>query len=240
MKAADYDRIAKYYDNVIGKGYDSTDYIKRKILRYNKNAGSILELGCGTGNNLQKLRKDFKVSGTDISKEMLKIAKNKVKGCSFYLQDIRDFDLMQKFDVIVCLYDTINHLLLLNEWKKLFRNAATHLNEKGLFIFDINTIVKLDYISAISPLVYKFEKSYLISDIKMISGNTYNWNMKIFENKKGNDFTLLENNIKESSFPTERIKSELEKYFVTKGIEDENGKKAKAETDRIFFVCQKR
>ena len=237
---ADYNEIAKYYDEVIGKGFETNEYIRRKIFNYNRNVKSILELGCGTGNNLLTFKKEFSVTGIDISEEMLKIAKKKIPNGDFYLQDIRSFRSDKKFDLIICLFDTLNHLLLFTEWKRLFADVSSHLNKQGLFIFDINTLTKLQNISDISPFVHKFDSSYLIVNVKKIFKNTFNWNLKIFENKKKNLFILKEIDIKESSFEIEKIKSELSKLFDIKRIEDENEKKINKHTDRIFFVCQKR
>lgn len=240
MQKADYDIIAGYYDKVIGKGYETNDYILKKINRYNKNAKSVLELGCGTGSNLLHFKKDIDLTGLDISGEMIKIAKKKLPGCKFYQQDIRSFSLNKKYDLILCLYDTLNHVLLFSEWKKIFENVNKHLNDKGLFIFDINTLAKLEYISAVSPFMHEFDSSYLIVNVKKIFRNTFNWNLKIFENKRFNMFKLLEQNIKESSFDMNKISTELSRYFNIKRIDDENGRKVKFENERVFFVCQKK
>ena len=227
MKEADYNRIAKYYDDVIGIGFDTDKYLKEKIKRYNKNVRFVLELGCGTGNNL-------------ISEEMLKIARKKLPRCSFYRMDIREFSFDKKFDLIICLYDTLNHLLLFSDWKKLFANISRHLNAGGLFIFDINTLAKLEYFSAISPFMHEFNSGYLIVNVKKIFRNTFNWNLMIFENKKRNQYTLLDHNIKESSFETGKVSEELAKHFNIKRIEDENSRKAGDQNERVFFVCIKK
>jgi SAM-dependent methyltransferase len=240
LKKADYDNIAKYYDEVIGKVSDTNNYLNNRINRFKKNAKSVLELGCGTGNNLQSLNGDLEITGIDISKEMIKIAKKKLPDSSFYLRDISSFNLNKKYDIIFCLYDTINHLLLFSEWKKLFANVHKHLNDKGIFIFDINTLAKLDYISAISPFMHEFRSGYLIINVKKIFKNIFNWNLKVFENKKLNTFTLHESNIKQSSFTIGKITTTLLKYFDIKRIEDESRRKIKNENERVFFVCQKK
>lgn len=240
MKKADYDIIAAYYDKVIGKGYETNEYIRKKINRYNKNVKTVLELGCGTGSNMLHFSKDTDLTGIDISGKMLKIAKKKLPWCKFYRQDIRTFSFNKKYDLIICLYDTLNHVLLFSDWKRIFENVNKHLNNKGLFIFDINTLAKLEYISAVSPFMHEFDSSYLIVNVKKIFRNTFNWNLKIFEYKRHNMFTLLEQNIKESSFDINKIKTGLLKYFNIKRIDDENGRKVKYENERVFFVCQKR
>ena len=122
----------------------------------------------------------------------------------------------------------------------MFANIYSHLNAGGLFIFDINTLAKLEYFSAISPFMHEFNSGYLIVNIKKIFKNTFNWNLKIFENKKLNIYTLLDQNIKESSFEIEKVSNELLKYFHIRRIEDENGRKAGGQNERVFFVCSKK
>lgn len=239
MKESAYDFVAKFYDTVTGNSKDSSDYVLSKIKRYNNKAASILELGCGTGNILKELHKDFDVTGVDISKGMLKIAKKKIPKGKFYLQDIRNFRIDKKFDVILCLYDTINHLTLFNDWKKIFTNVYEHLNNNGLFIFDINTLYKLDGMSFISPVVNKFNSNYLLIDVNRISGNLFNWNLKIFESKNKSNFKLHETNIKEASFNIEKIVRELSKLFMLKRVEEESLKKVRQNSERVFFICQK-
>lgn len=239
MKKSEYDFVAKFYDAVIGNSKDSSDYVLSKIKRYNKNAESVLEIGCGTGNILHGLLKNYNVTGVDISEEMLKIAKKKIPKGKFYLQDIRNFRIEKKFDVILCIYDTINHLTLFNDWKKTFANVYEHLNDNGIFIFDINTLYKLDGMSFISPIVNKFNSNYLLIDVNRISGNVYNWNLKVFESKNKNSFTLHETNIKEASFNIEKILRELSKLFTLKRVEDESLKKVRHNSERVYFICQK-
>lgn len=240
MGKAVYNDIAKFYDGVLGKFNEPHGYIRKKINKFHTGAKTLLELGCGTGNNILILKKYFEVSGMDISEQMLKIALKKNPTTKFYLQDMKTFSIDKKFDVILCLYDTINHLTLFSDWKKLFNNVCLHLNKNGVFIFDINTLFKLRIISEISPFINKSGLNYLIFDVKKISANVFNWNIKIFENKNGNKFKLCEVNIKESSFETTKIINEARKYFLIKAIEEENGKKANAESERIYFVCQKK
>lgn len=242
MKKADYNNIAKYYDTVIGAGFETEELlemIKRKYFRKN-DLNSILELGCGTGENLKVFGKNYDLTGIDISSEMIRIAKKKLLNADLRVKDIREYEFSRKFDLILCLYDTINHITLFSDWKKIFENTSGHLNPNGLFVFDINTLFKLEYFSTISPIVHEFGKNYLIISINKISSNTFNWNLKIFEKTKLNNYKLTEANIKESSFNVMRIKTELEKYFNVFKIEDDSGKKVKENSGRVFFYCGKK
>lgn len=171
---------------------------------------------------------------------MLKLATAKVGKSALHKGDIRSFVPQKKHDVVFCLYDTINHLLLFNEWKKVFKNVFNSLNENGLFIFDFNTFYKLDLISEISPIVNRFDKNFLIADINKISVNTFNWNLKVFEFKKDDDFKLHESNIKESSFDLKKITDSLEKHFEIIETADEFDKKIHQHSERIYIVCRKK
>ncbi len=64
--------------------------------------------------------------------------------------------------------------------------------------------------------------------------------MKIFESKSNTNFKLHEVNIKESSFEINSVERELMKYFILKNVETEDHKKIRNNTERVYFVCQKR
>jgi SAM-dependent methyltransferase len=68
----------------------------------------VLELGCGTGDLLNKVKPCFGV-GIDISEEMLKIAEKKYPQYKFIKADAEDFELDEKFDYII-LSDLIGFL----------------------------------------------------------------------------------------------------------------------------------
>jgi len=240
-----YDKIAKFYDEMIGRSFKSAQFIKNLINEYNNNVSDILELGCGTGSVLEVLAYDFNVTGIDQSSEMLKIAKKKLprrgsNRAEFYRQSMDNFKLDKKFDAVICVYDTINHLTRFSRWEKLFQKVSKHLKPSGVFVFDINTISKLDNLSFISSFVNKFKNNYLVMDVKKISKNVYNWELKVFENIKDNNYKLYSENIEEVSFPIKRIKEELRKNFIIRKTLTEDSKRVSVSSDRVYFVCKKR
>ena len=155
-------------------------------------------------------------------------------------QSIVDFKLDKKFDAVICVYDTVNHLTKFSEWKKLFRNVYKHLNHSGIFLFDINTISKLDNLSYLSSFVEKFNENYLVIDVKKLGKNLYDWELKVFENIQNDEYRLHVENIKEISFPIKRIKDELRKNFIIKKTMTEESKRVSGNSDRVYFVCKKK
>lgn len=235
-----YDTVAKFYDKVLGRTDSTVRYVRNRIRTYNPGAKSILEIGCGTGKNLSGLGKYYSVSGLDNSIKMLEAASEKNPEANLYRMDMRTFALSVRFDVILCLYDTINHLTSFSDWRKVFANVSRHLKTNGLFIFDINTLYKLNNISNAAPLIHEFDRNFLLINVSKISTHTFNWSLKIFEHVRNMNYKLIQTNIKEAGFETAEIKKALIRHFDVLKMEDEEFNKPKKSTGRIYFVCRKK
>jgi predicted TPR repeat methyltransferase len=93
---------------------------------------------------LNYLQRHYEVSGLDTSSRMLSIARKKVPRAKLFQQDMVAFHIDDRFDVICCVFDSINHVTCFSDWKKVFAGAREHLSPGGCFIFDINTQRKLE------------------------------------------------------------------------------------------------
>jgi len=69
---------------------------------------SVLEIGCGTGDLVAKLKPKIGV-GIDISEEMIKIAKQKYPQYEFIVDDVENLNINQKFDYVI-MSDLIGHM----------------------------------------------------------------------------------------------------------------------------------
>src|SRR3989339_127825 len=142
------------------------DYACEAVRFFKEKVKTILDLACGTGSILYYFdQKGFKVCGLDISKEMIASARKKVPNASLSIQDMRYFKLDTKFDVILCLFDSINHLLSIKDWEMTFNTSFNHLNKDGVFIFDINTQYALSFLVESSPISRKFENNTFIIQV---------------------------------------------------------------------------
>ena len=137
---ASYDKFSRFYDAIMGDRAKTTDRLLKFIRRAHPKARTVLELGCGTGSALKHLAMHYQVWGLDASSKMLSIAKKKVPSARLFRADMVNFALAEKFDVICCVFDSINHVLSFAAWKQLFANVRRHLSPQGVFIFDINTL----------------------------------------------------------------------------------------------------
>ena len=140
MKEYDYDKLAEYYDITelkAGESYERINDFLDKIFKKNK-IKTVLDMTCGTGAQVIGLSKrGYEVTASDLSKEMLRIAKKKAKGLKikFYSGDMRDAQ-YGKFDAVIAIFNAIGHLNK-RDFEKTIRNIGENLNEQGLFIFDI-------------------------------------------------------------------------------------------------------
>jgi SAM-dependent methyltransferase len=234
-----YEKLDRFYDAAMGDRAEMASYINRLIRQHKPKARTLLELACGTGAILQIFAKSYDVVGLDLSPQMLAIARKKLPNVRFYRKDMVRFDLATKFDVIICVFDSINHVLKFAGWKKIFRNAARHLEEDGLFVFDINTEAKLERLINAPTWVHKFGRNLEFMNVTDGRRGVANWNIRVFEHRRGNKYGLFEEDIKEISFPVNRIKAALRKQFTTVEVVDASGRKPSNKSNRLYFICKR-
>jgi len=94
---------------------------------------SLLHLGCGGGHNDHTLRKHFELTGVDISKDMLALAKKLNPEATYILGDMRTVNLGRTFDAVVCL-DAIMYMLTPDDLRSVFLTAWNHLEPGGVLL----------------------------------------------------------------------------------------------------------
>lgn len=236
-----YDLFAKFYDTAMNTGSNTSDkvkHLKAWIHKYNPSAKTLLELGCGTGTILKEFVGDFELTGLDLSSEMLAIARQKVPEANLHQGDMSDFNLDKKFDVILCVFDSINHLKDFTEWQSLFNKAAEHLEPNGLLLFDINTIGRLKWLIEQPVWFTKLDENYMAMDVQAGTDTLTNWNIKIFESIGDDTYKLYEENIAEASFEIKKIKRGLAGNFDVIELASNNGAEPNDEANRVYFICQ--
>ncbi|MBO0857624.1 MAG: class I SAM-dependent methyltransferase [Chloracidobacterium sp.] len=232
-----YEKFGSFYDAVIGDRAESAAFIHRLIQKYKPDAKTLLELACGTGAVLQHLAKHYSVSGLDISPEMLSVAKKKLPETPFYQSCMSTFELDTKFDVIICVFDSINHVLSFADWKRIFRRVADRIAEGGLFLFDVNTERKLQRLIQERPWVHPFDGNLLIMDITDAGHGVSNWNIKVFARQVKDSYKLFEEDIQEKSFPAPQIKDALLERFKAVKIIDPTRRRPGGRSERLYFLC---
>lgn len=115
-------------------------FLSSTVARRSPNANSWLDLCCG-GGSLLKLVCDagFQAVGLDRSRHQLRHARRSAPGARLVQSDVRAYDLDREFDVITCMFDSLNYLTTKKDLERAFRCARRHLADGGVFVFDVNT-----------------------------------------------------------------------------------------------------
>ncbi|HKS30730.1 MAG TPA: class I SAM-dependent methyltransferase [Pyrinomonadaceae bacterium] len=113
--------------------------IERLLLPSLPSASRILDLCCGTGYTTARLeRMGYNVTGLDASEKMLRYARQHAPRSGFVQADARSFDLPQSFDAVISTFDSLNHLMTLEELRAAMACTHRSLRPGGLFLFDMN------------------------------------------------------------------------------------------------------
>ncbi len=142
-----YGAFARYYDFLGWDKFAKDAAVRLKAffrLRCEK-PKTILDFACGTGELEKALAgSGIKFTGVDASPEMLRIARGKCRGVKFVQGDVATVRLGKKFDMVLFLFDSANHMNSRSHLLRVFKNARHHLREDGYFIFDFLTAIGLE------------------------------------------------------------------------------------------------
>ena len=237
---ADYDRFAPFYDRVMGDRTAEVDRIRTYISKHHQGAQSLLELGCGTGALLAGLAADLSVTGIDRSPEMLSVAARTVPAARLVQADITAFALPARFDVVMCMFDTLNHVTTVDGWNSLFRCAHEHLSDGGLFIFDVNTSGRLQRLAGAPPYLDEFDGNVVVMTVRSARDGLVLWETRIFEHQKDDIYRLHDEPIYELGLPVAQIRAAIAGRFELMEEESLDGSPVSDSSDRLFFVYRRR
>ncbi len=136
----DYDDFAQVYNRHWGGfAIQIMPFLEQLALDHYPVGVSLLDLCCGTGQLARELtERGYRVTGVDGSEQMLRYARRNAPNTTFICSDARALDLPEEFAIIISTYDSLNHLLTLDDVEKVFRNVQRHLKRGGVFVFDMN------------------------------------------------------------------------------------------------------
>jgi SAM-dependent methyltransferase len=238
---ADYEQFAPFYDYVTGNALPRISWVTKSIAHHMPEAASLLELGCGTGSVLAGLPESLTLTGLDRSPRMLEIARSRLPSTRLMEGDITSFELDDHFDVLICVFDTINHLPEFASWTALFDRAYRHLNPGGIFLFDLNTVGGLRDTSERPPLLHDFDGNTLIMNVSS-SGDedTWLWDIRVFERLTANNFVLHHEQIRELAVKLSDVLAALSPKFDLLESTGPADEEPTDESGRAYFAFRRR
>jgi SAM-dependent methyltransferase len=145
-----YEQFAYLYDELMKDApYDQwVSFVKNMLAKYEVEATRLLDLACGTGElSVRFAKQGLNVTGIDLSEDMLSVAQVKAEAegvkIPFFQQDMANLEGQGQFDVIGIFCDSLNYLQTEEKVISTFLNVHQHLQDHGIFIFDVHSIYKM-------------------------------------------------------------------------------------------------
>jgi ubiquinone/menaquinone biosynthesis C-methylase UbiE len=139
-----YNRLAGYYDltHHFRDYRQQSEFIHAVIQKYSSSAKKVLDICCGTGSHAVILaEKGYLVTGVDNSKEMLNLARGKIKtrarNPKFESGDMFELKYSEQFDAAYCFGTTLMMINSLEEFSRFLTSVRKTLKPSGLLIFDV-------------------------------------------------------------------------------------------------------
>lgn len=152
---------------------DRAFYVEQAI-----DSDAVLELACGTGRiYLELLRRGVDVDGIDISADALTFLRDKAAeqdlSPSVWQTDMTDFETEREYDLVICPFNAIQHLLTIEEQLSALRCIHNAMTPAGRFVFDVfvpsfDVICETYGTETTTELVYQDEPHEHRSQTRMI------------------------------------------------------------------------
>ncbi|MEK5173371.1 class I SAM-dependent methyltransferase [Heyndrickxia sp. FSL W8-0496] len=245
-----YGDFAYIYDDLMRDvPYDQwLNFFQNKVKKYNISGKKVMDLACGTGELTVKLaEEDFEVTGVDLSEDMLMVAREKAEKLGIpiqlFQQNMCALEGLGTFDAVTIFCDSLNYLSTPEEVQETFKGVYTHLDDNGLFIFDVHSIYKVDQIFMNETFTYiDDEISYIWNSFEGDFPHSVEHELTFFVlNEKTDQYIRFDELHRQRTFPI----SEYSKWLEATGFDvlevsaDYSDNIPSDTSERIFFVCKK-
>ena len=159
-----------------------------------------MELACGTG-VLCRIRdgQGILCRGMDFSSGMIDNARQGGGNVRYDVADMTLYRPEEKFDLVTCTGDAVNHIMALEDVEKIFRNVYSYLSDGGWFVFDL---LNENEVSTSEPFEMDFSDEIRVwFQMTRPTWNTVNLKIRVFEAGK----EQFEENIRETIHDPGRI-----------------------------------
>lgn len=135
---SDFKNISTYYDALYVNDEEyarEAAKVKELLEKHGvREHADLLVLACGTGGHVPYFMEDYRVSGLDLSEDMLDHARKKFPGIPFHPGDMIDFQLDSVFDAVICMYGSIGFVKTADNLRAAMGRIAAHLRPGGVVL----------------------------------------------------------------------------------------------------------
>lgn len=166
-----YHSISKHYDEIFPLNPVMLSFISENLNEHSR----ILDVACATGNYSAQLKQaGHTVTGIDLDKEMISIAKQKNRSIDFLNMNMLEIDSFSStFDLIFCIGNSLVHLESLEQVNLFIQKTYQQLNPNGMIkiqIIDYENIIRNS--TKALPLI-KTPSLEFIRNYKLVDDNRY-------------------------------------------------------------------
>ena len=216
------------FKDEVQKLYDAYDLLISQI-----NPQSLIDIGCGQGDFLLQIQdQSLNTFGIDLSSEQINICKQK----NINAKCIKICDVKDNFDVASAVFDVLNYIPA-QMLKEFLQCVYSRLNDKGYFLFDVNSLFGFEEVAQGTLSIDKSDK--FINIDAYYEDKKLNTNITLFTKNQNNTYTKHQECIEQYY----HSKEDLEKLLKSIGFkidniinfhlhDDEN-------SDKYIFICTK-
>ena len=112
--------------------------IAQRIRDEHPRARSVLDVACGTGEHAWLLARNhgFAVDGIDLNADFLRLARAKHAAGRFHQADMTAFNLIERYDAIICMFSSIGYVCTLPRLEQTLRCFRQHLATDGIVLVE--------------------------------------------------------------------------------------------------------
>jgi len=199
-----------------------------------KNPKTLIDIGCGQGEfcHIMELN-GIKTLGIDLSSKQIEMAN--LKGTNAKCIDVKDID--EKFECATATFDVINYIPK-SDIKEFLTNCYNVIEDKGHFIFDINSLYGFDTVAQ-GTLNIELKDKFIAIDAIFEEDILYTDITLFTQEDKEDKYTKNSGTIKQFCYNND----ELSNILINIGFEIENiinlNLHSEDEFDKYIFVCKK-
>ncbi|MBD3168110.1 MAG: methyltransferase domain-containing protein [candidate division Zixibacteria bacterium] len=147
-----YKEAARYYDLLYSDSSANErtiGFISWAFENYtSKKVSKVLDCACGTGaQTMYLLEKEYDITASDYSPDMLEVARKKIRGkgftCQTAVNDVRSLPYNNEFDALIFMFSAFNHLLTTDDARGALASMKNALVPGGIAVIDIANLVDL-------------------------------------------------------------------------------------------------
>lgn len=200
---------------------------------FTNNVDNIIDIGCGQGAFLAHLSANgVKNFGIDLSVEQIKVCESlELNAKAMPLHEVQE-----KFDCATAIFDVINYIPK-EALENFFQETYNVLNEKGYFVFDVNTFFGFDEIAQ-GSINIDVEDKFIAIDA-YFENNALTTHLTLFEQNKQGLYTKEQDEIVQYYHETNFLQQILKAVGFTVQEVRNFYLHTDEEADKLLFICQK-